>query len=227
MAFGGINIVSKLRHRNPSLAIKRLLRTREKLLLGAAAVIFLIICIGPILFMPELRGGLNNRVDKVYKQMQNVGPELILPPPPRRGDDGSFQMNRGIHKHNKNINDIHEMDKIRLRQKIESDNDIKRVLEKPAIKKNEKKIDLSGHPDDSENVKNLSNNGGEDNRDPSLSHPIIQDGQDDDLDTRNRRDKVKEVIFIASFIYSTDFFENILLNLYHFIIIDKTIWFTN
>ena len=183
MAFGGILPISS-KHKNASWSLRRMLRSREKVLIVLALLTFLIVCIGPIFFLPDLRGGLNNRVDnvfKVYKQMQQVGPELILPPPPPldKMDGGHNSPYRGIH--NNAIDDLHHDDLERLKAKMENDDDLKnvRVIEKPLIL--------------SQTTKSTKENVLLENFHQLSGGPLIQGGEDSDPIARERRDKVKEV----------------------------------
>uniref|UniRef100_A0A2P2I595 alpha-1,2-Mannosidase n=2 Tax=Hirondellea gigas TaxID=1518452 RepID=A0A2P2I595_9CRUS len=203
MAFGGV-LPTSTKHRNASWSLRRVLRSREKVLICIAGLIFLIVCIGPIFFLPDLRGGLNNRVDnvfKVYKQMQKVGPELILPAPPLldKSEDGAPAFVRGIH--NNLEDDLHHGDRARLRERMENDDDLKnlRVIEKPLILSQtstaSSKVALMGQMDESVRLeevvdsKPVPRNSGD--------GPVVQGGMDTDPVARQHRDKVKEMMLHA------------------------------
>lgn len=202
MAFGGVfPLYSK---RNGSWALRRLFRSREKVLIFLVGLTFLFICIGPIFFLPELRGGLSTRVDhvyKVYKQMQKAGPELILPPPPPQSEEGggAIRKHEGVFHNVVDHNDVHLADdKQRLLEKINNDEEMRqlRVIEKPVV------LTLSSTPtvravaaqvDEGIRVEQA---GQQDRlgRPEDKGHlPVVQGGEDADPVARQRRDKVKEV----------------------------------
>lgn len=195
MAFGGI-LPTATKHRNASWSLRRLFRPREKVLVCLACLTFLIVCIGPIFFLPEFRGGLNNRVDnvyKVYKHMQKVGPELILPPPPLKGEEGAPLVPRGFH--NVFIDGLHNVDRARLREKIESDDNLRNIIEKPMVMKQSSSphnAPLVGQIDESANLLHNGEVGGVAVR-SSGQGPVVQGGEDNDPIARQRRDKIREV----------------------------------
>lgn len=182
MAFGGI-LPTTTKHRNSSWSLRRAIRSREKTIVCVAALVLLLVCIGPIFFLPDLRGGLNNRVDnvfKVYKQMQKVGPELILPPPPPLLEDNNgnvLQPPRVIHR---TVDEQHNLDRERLREKMENDDEFKNIIEKPVV------------------LDRLSSTSGSVARAPAVQvgpsyGPVVQGGEDADPIARERRNKVREV----------------------------------
>lgn len=209
MAFGGIlPLYSK---RNGPWTLRRIFRSREKVLILLVCLTFLFICVGPIFFLPDLRGGLSTRVDhvyKVYKQMQKAGPELILPPPPPQSgeDGGAIRKHEGIYHNVVEHNDIHlSDDKQRLMEKINNDEELRnmRVIEKPVVltvsstaSNNANKI--VGQVDESIKLEKID---GEDERRgevvKSSSGPVVQGGEDADPIARERRNKVKEVSLLC------------------------------
>lgn len=209
MAFGGVlPLHSK---RNGSWALRRIFRSREKVLIFLVGLTFLFICIGPIFFLPELRGGLSTRVDhvyKVYKQMQKAGPELILPPPPpQSGEDegGAIRKHEGVFHNVVDHNDIHLADdKQRLLDKINNDEEMRhlRVIEKPVV------LTLSSTSTARPVVAQLDENvrveqvgvGSQDRQgkpEDKVHLPVVQGGEDPDPVARQRRDKVKEMVLHA------------------------------
>ena len=103
--------------------LKRMCKNRVKLLAALVFIAFLVVCIGPIFFLPELRGGISSSADnvyKVYKKMQKAAPELIIPPPPPQDThvtgEGFIRNHNGVHKKiSPDENDIHVIeDKLRL-----------------------------------------------------------------------------------------------------------------
>ncbi|KAF2354065.1 Protein kinase domain [Trinorchestia longiramus] len=143
----------------------------------------------------DLRGGLNNRVDnvyKVYKQIQKVGPELILPPPPLLEDTSGnvLQPPRVFHR---SVNDQHQDDRERLREKMENDNEFKNIIEKPMMLKSQSstlsnKAAAVGQIDES--VRLVQGSEGK-------AGPVVQGGADRDPVARERREKVKEMTLHA------------------------------
>ncbi|XP_018022507.1 mannosyl-oligosaccharide 1,2-alpha-mannosidase IA-like [Hyalella azteca] len=194
MAFGGI-LPPTTKHRNASWSLRRAIRSKEKTLLCVAAFVILLVCIGPIFFLPDLRGGLNNRVDnvfKVYKQMQKVGPELILPPPPLLEDNSGnvLQPPRVFHR---GIDDLHQDDRERLREKMEQDNEFRNIIEKPHVVKGpsstlSNKVVNVGQIDESIRLVQNAASG---------ATPVVQGGEDNDPVARERREKVKEMTLHA------------------------------
>ncbi|XP_042230431.1 mannosyl-oligosaccharide alpha-1,2-mannosidase IA-like [Homarus americanus] len=211
MAFGGVlPLYSK---RNGSWTLRRIFRSREKVLIFLVCLTFLFICIGPIFFLPDLRGGLSTRVDhvyKVYKQMQKAGPELILPPPPpQSGEEGAIRKHEGLYHIVVDHNDIHlSDDKQRLMEKINNDEELRhmRVIEKPVVLTVSSTVankgnQIVGQVDESVRVQNgneveLEKSGlsGGDGKNPL---PVVQGGEDRDPVARQRRDKVKEMVLHA------------------------------
>ena len=133
--------------------------------------------------------------------MQKVGPELILPPPPLKGEDagGGPVLPRGIHNKNVFIDDLHHLDRVRLREKIESDDDLRniRVLEKPIVMNHgppsSDKASPLGGANIGDGVLVVKSSGDGLVMRSSGDSPVVQGGEDKDPIVRQRRDKVKEV----------------------------------
>ncbi|CAL4062907.1 unnamed protein product, partial [Meganyctiphanes norvegica] len=213
--------------RGGSWALRRVFRSREKVLILCVGLTFLLICIGPIFYLPDLRGGLSNKVDnvyKVYKEMQKAGPELILPPPPLPDSveaaadhhHGLLHNHDGLH-HNlldTQQQDHHRLeDKQRLLDKINNDAEL-RVLEKPKI------VQISSTEANKGEVQAEENNikievpkgaaeaaavvqppaaaaASGGAAAPADSVVVVQGGEDPDPTARQRREKVKEMVLHA------------------------------
>ncbi|XP_068212905.1 mannosyl-oligosaccharide 1,2-alpha-mannosidase IA isoform X1 [Palaemon carinicauda] len=219
MAFGGV--IPLYNKRNGSWLLRRVFRSREKVLIFLVCLTFLFICIGPIFFLPDLRGGLSTKVDhvyKVYKQMQKAGPELILPPPPPdSGELGPIRKHEGVYHNVVNPNDIHLTDdKQRLMEKINNDEELRnmRVIEKPVVltvsaTPVNKVNAAAGQIDESVKVLKEEEEAVESNDiragfqsdggalKGGSSSMVVQGGEDADPIARQRRDKVKEMVLHA------------------------------
>ncbi|XP_045619329.1 mannosyl-oligosaccharide 1,2-alpha-mannosidase IA [Procambarus clarkii] len=208
MAFGGvIPLYSK---RSAPWALRRIFRSKEKVLILLVCLTFLFICIGPIFFLPDLRGGLSTRVDhvyKVYKQMQKAGPELILPPPPPlSGEEGAVRKHEGVYHNLVEHNDVHlSDDKQRLMEKINSDDELRhlRVIEKPVVLTVSSTAASKVNPiveqvDESARVQGGSGVEAEKaGLQVKKSLPVVQAGEDADPVARQRREKIKEMVLHA------------------------------
>ena len=141
----GTQNVLPVHHRSPSkispISFNRLWRSKERLLLSVVCFGLVIGCFGTVFFLPDFRAGFAlpsiNSVFKVYKQVQNVGPELILPPPPLSHDER--EAGHLPHGHHGQIDkpDIHLIqDKEKLQRKIDESESAKiqqQVIPKPFI----------------------------------------------------------------------------------------------
>lgn len=199
--------------------MKRLCRSKVKVLVFLVLLTFLIVCIGPIFFLPDLRGGLSSKAENVYKavkEIQKAAPELIIPPPPPQDNlDGYIRNHEGLKKKYSHLNDVHlKEDKLRLQNKINNE-----VLEKPLLINvpSTKNVDLSINKvvqlkspiKGGSSVQNevLSDNEKFDNNNKQVpppqdiigmkekpaGSPLVQGGEDKDPETSRRRDKIKEV----------------------------------
>lgn len=211
MAFGGvIPLYSK---RSAPWALRRIFRSKEKVLILLVCLTFLFICIGPIFFLPDLRGGLSTRVDhvyKVYKQMQKAGPELILPPPPpQSGEEGAVRKHEGVYHNLVEHNDVHlSDDKQRLMEKINSDDELRhlRVIEKPVVLTVSSTAASKVNPiveqvDESARVQGgtglEAEKGALQGGQVKKALPVVQAGEDADPIARQRREKIKEMVLHA------------------------------
>lgn len=215
MAFGGV--IPFYSKRSGSWTFRRVFRSREKVLIFLVCLTFMFICIGPIFYLPDLRGGLSTKVDhvyKVYKQMQKAGPELILPPPPpESGEVGAIRKHEGVYHNLVNREDVHlSDDKQRLMDKVNNDEELRnmRVIEKPVVitvssTAANKPHEPQGQVDESirviadkgQNEIELDKKVGLGGQDKS-DEPVVQGGEDADPVARQRREKVREVRWFAS-----------------------------
>lgn len=59
----------------PGGSARKTLRVREKYIVVLILATFLMVCIGAVFYLPELRAS------NAYRHMKNAGPDLLLPPP--------------------------------------------------------------------------------------------------------------------------------------------------
>ncbi|XP_050424507.1 mannosyl-oligosaccharide alpha-1,2-mannosidase IA [Adelges cooleyi] len=100
-------------------------RTRRNSELCLVALVFIslsVICFGALFYLPEFKATYSGTLNNVYKQIQNAGPELLLPARSNARHDGVLE-------------DPHAAwDKEALSAKIEEeDSDKKKVLERPDL----------------------------------------------------------------------------------------------
>lgn len=98
-------------------------RTRRNSELCLVALVFIsltIICFGAVFYLPEFKATYGGTINNVYKQIQNAGPELLLPA-------------HGNSRHDGVLEDPHAAwDKQILSAKIDEDySDKRKVLERP------------------------------------------------------------------------------------------------
>lgn len=114
---------------------KNAFRAREKYLILMVLATFAFICFGAIFFLPEKSSkelSSHNKVYRVYKGIQDVGRDLILPPPPPFDDavDG-VEINVKLNFHHGVIDkpDPHKVeDKAKLLAQVELDREVKRCI---------------------------------------------------------------------------------------------------
>lgn len=179
---------------------RRSFRPREKYVIFLVFLTFGLVCFGTFFFLPEFKGS-NSTADSVYKvydKLKRVGPELLIPPPPRMDERDNVIQKPGIDRFNPHVSG----DREKLRAKIEQDNELK-VLERPDIglkpktsstakvevnqldENVEREIESALGPRD-ENIITVP---------PAFSdhYPVINNGEDRDPVARERRNKIKEV----------------------------------
>jgi hypothetical protein len=113
---------------------KNAFRAREKYLILMVLVTFGCVCFGAIFFLPDkgLSEGAQevpmNKVYKVYKGIQDVGRDLILPAPPihdPESEDGDSALNPNLRHGVLDRPDPHKIeDKAKLMAQIELDNQV-------------------------------------------------------------------------------------------------------
>lgn len=93
----------------PSGPVRKTLRLREKYIVVLVLATFLMVCIGAVFYLPELRAS------NAYRHMKNAGPDLLLPP--QALDDNLIRHNAPADQE-----DPHKAeDREKIKQKIEQD----------------------------------------------------------------------------------------------------------
>jgi len=111
---------------------KNAFRSREKYLILMVLATFAFICFGAIFFLPEKSSkelSAVNKVYRVYKGIQDVGRDLILPPPPLFDDSDGLELNVKQNFHHGVIDkpDPHKVeDKAKLLAQVELDREVKK-----------------------------------------------------------------------------------------------------
>lgn len=177
---------------------KRSFRPKEKYLILLVIITFVIVCFGAFFDLPEYKAAnaVNSVYIKVYEQLQNA-PQLLIPPPPHSND---VHNEIGIVRHGDAVVlDPHKLeDKVKLLAKIEQDELNQKVLERPNLvnsnhvnSNSNSVVDKSGLPPRLRHEDNLENAATLQASKSNL--PVVQGGEDNDLVTRERRNKVKQV----------------------------------
>ncbi|XP_049821507.1 mannosyl-oligosaccharide 1,2-alpha-mannosidase IA-like isoform X1 [Aethina tumida] len=180
---------------------RRSFRAKEKYVIFLVFVTFGLICFGTFFFLPEFRGsnGPADSMYKVYDQIKRAGPELLIPPPPHLEDSREAQK---IVRHETDAQlDPHIIgDRQKLKAKIEQDSELK-VLERPdlGVRKTSSTVGRLNVPNQ------VDENVGAEDLGPNYpvvvtvppamsdSYPLMKGGEDLAQQTRERRDKVKEM----------------------------------
>lgn len=155
---------------------RRTRRNSELCLVVLVFVSLTIICFGAVFYLPEFKASYGGTINTVYKQIQNAGPELLLPV-------------RGNARHDGVLEDPHAAyDKKALSAKIDEDYlDKRKVLERPDT-------DLSPIKRNVENS-NL-------NSVSSINYHAADTSQSYDNDELSqKRNKVKEVSVYSFFMF--------------------------
>ena len=163
---------------------RRGFRPREKYLICFMFLTFMFVCFGTFLFLPDLKSS-NISINKVIiKHVQNVGPELLLPPPLLLNEmNNTNSLRHGLK------NDIHRIDdekKLLEKIKLDLEKDSQKVLEKPNLLPEAQQKQSSKPPAEEFMQQNLQEN-------EVLAMPIIQGGVPNDMQSQERRLKIKEV----------------------------------
>uniref|UniRef100_A0A1W7RB10 alpha-1,2-Mannosidase n=1 Tax=Hadrurus spadix TaxID=141984 RepID=A0A1W7RB10_9SCOR len=183
---------------------RKTLRLREKYVVVLIFVTFLAVCIGTVFFLPELRSG---SIQTAYMHFRVVGSDLLLPPPPQ-DQDGNILRHNDV-----NNEDPHrQVDRRKLIVKIQEalENERQKNLKESQDKAQVEKPQYN-EPSGSSSVGNLHSKNdpnavvvGLPVSDRSVSiDGIVRDhpggpgtrgGEPSDPITRERRNKVKEMM---------------------------------
>ncbi|KAF2898730.1 hypothetical protein ILUMI_07444 [Ignelater luminosus] len=181
-------------------------RPREKYVIILVFITFGLVCFGTFFFLPEFKGSKStaDSVYKVYNKIKKAGPELLIPPPPHLEDDkDTLKLVR--HDDDGQIDPHVIDDRAKLRAKIEQDEQLK-VLERPdmGININKKTSSTTAKSNVVKPLEESVLNDLEENAlvkldniitvPPAMSdhYPKTTGGEDEEMDARDRRDKVKE-----------------------------------
>lgn len=170
-------------------------RSKERCLIIVVFCTLLLMFCGTFFYLPELRPSYGTResVYKVYKHVQEAGPDLLIPAPPHAEElKGASKLNRHFNYHNQVDPHVLE-DRQKLQAKIEEEQRQQKVLERPdiALIDKEPSSSLVIHPVPSlaasdQNVKTVP---------PAKSqhYPVVFGGEDKDEEIRKKRQKIVEV----------------------------------
>ncbi|XP_031343068.1 mannosyl-oligosaccharide 1,2-alpha-mannosidase IB-like [Photinus pyralis] len=189
-------------------------RQREKYIIFLVFITFGFVCFGTFFFLPEFKGSKSTAesVYQVYDKIKRAGPELLIPPPPHLDDEKDSLKIPVIRHDAEDQIDPHIIDdKAKLQAKIEQDEQLK-VLERPDMEIN---LNNDNHKKVSSTSKPIVQIAEEEKRDrdvnenaivtvpPAISnhYPQIRGGEDEDEETRQRRDKIKEVGMFNQIVY--------------------------
>ncbi|VVC95032.1 unnamed protein product [Leptidea sinapis] len=184
---------------------RRSFRLREKYLIISVLLTFGIVWLGASFYLPEFKSSssVNDSVYSVYKRIQKVGPELLMPPPLAHNDLSNFPV-VGIVRHGEEGDDPHIVeDRNRLQAKIDEDMGMK-VLERPQFEvapsgsssrgPSKPPVDAIEEPSLNHNINKDASPSGPKSVDSSHKY-IIQVDSNSDADVRKKRETVKEVSF--------------------------------
>lgn len=148
---------------------------------------------GTFFYLPELRPSTGTResVYKVYKQVQDAGPDLLIPAPPIADElKGSGKLHRHFNYHNE-VDPHVLVDRQKLQAKIEEEQRNQKVLERPnmavmnlvsssVVNADDRSFSMAG------NIKTVP---------PAKTdrYPVVFGGEDPDEDIRQKRQKIVEV----------------------------------
>lgn len=175
---------------------RRSFRPREKYLILMVILTFGIVCFGAFFFLPE--DFRSDGMYGVYRRVQKAGPEFLLPAPPLGSEDHRHQS--GPRKvevpHDDHFDsldfhdDVHVIeDKKKLQEKID---EAYKTLEKPELARDDavqsslssSTVSLRHYSDTHERVPPA----------PGQRLPLTVGGEDKDSVTKQRRDKVREMM---------------------------------
>lgn len=172
-------------------------RSKERYLIVIVFCTLVLMFCGTFFYLPELRPsyGARESVLKVYKHVQEAGPDLLIPAPPFAEE---VKSNRNLNRHYNSHNEVdpHVLeDRQKLQAKIEEEQRNQKVLERPDIavinKVPSSSLNVNPGPQpqtDDQNTKTVS---------PTRTQhfPVIIGGEDKDKDIRQKRSKIVEVSF--------------------------------
>ncbi|XP_044261687.1 mannosyl-oligosaccharide alpha-1,2-mannosidase IA-like isoform X1 [Tribolium madens] len=168
---------------------RRSFRAREKYVIFSVFATFGLVCFGTFFFLPEFRSNSSDSVYKMYDQIKRAGPELLIPPPPHLADEAPRLL-----RHEDDVRvDPHVIgDREKLRAKVDEDRELK-VLERPGLRSSstaarpEAKEEVGDVPQEAQAVVTVP---------PAMSdwYPVVNNGEDRDVEARERRNKVKEMM---------------------------------
>lgn len=181
---------------------RRSFRAREKYVIFFVFVTFGLVCFGTFFFLPEFRtGGTVESVYRVYDQFKRAGPELLIPPPPHLEETREAPR---LLRHEQDFGmDPHLVgDRAKLKAKIEKDTELK-VLERPDVRKPQvsstpRQMRIPPQLDENVKVENVELDTAIITVPPALSdhYPLITGGEDQNEIAKERRETVKQVIFL-------------------------------
>ncbi|XP_060525128.1 mannosyl-oligosaccharide 1,2-alpha-mannosidase IA isoform X1 [Cylas formicarius] len=177
-------------------------KPREKYVIFVVVATFALVCFGTFFYLPSSS---TDSVYKVYDQIKRAGPELLIPPPPHL--ENSREAPRILRHEDDARMDPHILgDREKLKAKIEEDRELK-VLERPdLVIKRSSSPSSAGQPLNAPNYQMDMNVAAEElGMQPPLNvvtvppassdhYPLIQGGDDRDSVTRERRNKVKQMM---------------------------------
>lgn len=165
-------------------------RSKERCLILVIFGAFILVFCGTFFYLPELRStsGTRESVYKVYKHMQDAGPDLLIPAPPYAEELKEPIKPNQRHIHYRNNDDPHAVeDRYKLKIKIEEEQKNQKVLERPDIEvvvKN--KASSPGVQNDGDQIHTVPPA-------KNLRPPTVVGGEDPDENIRRKRSKIVEV----------------------------------
>lgn len=178
-------------------------RSTERCLITVILCTFLLVVCGTF-YLPELRNTAATResLSRVYRHMQNAGPEFLIPAPPHAeaAHDRVKPFNR--HFNLQSDDDPHVLDDAKkLRAKIEEEHRSQKVLERPNILLPVREDASPAKPlafkDEKVYSKSTSSSSSVALPPASSGHnPVIIGGEDRDESIRQKRQKIVEVRFL-------------------------------
>lgn len=205
---------------NKLMMARRALRTREKFLLLLLLGSLAFVCFGGIFYLPDSFVA-TDKVREVYKKFQNAGPEIFIPAPPvarhRHGGDSS---GHGHGSAGASADDDRHIlgDRDRLNAKIQGEwaagSDI---LEKPEPKTSSNEAPVMNPPSPEYAAHPVAGGGVAVAAPPAASRDsttgsaanymhALPSGEDADPVARERRNKVKEVLFHVPWLVCSSLF---------------------